>query len=151
MEVGEARRRRFNLQRGRHTFIPHQGSTASLHNAPLLTCSSAHSPQGYIKSTVHRVRRPPPDQESLGRLAIGYFSRPGDDLPLVPAPSPVLRREGYLTEEDERADPSEAVKGAEYVRARVKDVNDRKRSRIGERGEEAMFRVKNLAVRDYYL
>jgi hypothetical protein len=57
------------------------------------------------------VLRPPPDQAQLERLGLFYFVRPGDDVPMVPALSPVLDREGYLTEEDKNVTEEGAVKG----------------------------------------
>ncbi|KAL0952481.1 hypothetical protein HGRIS_006745 [Hohenbuehelia grisea] len=120
-----------------------------------ITCNAADTlsfmTKGYIKSCIHRVVRPPEDQAHYKRLGLFYFVRPGDDVPIVPALSPVLKREGLLNKEDEDQDPANAVKGKEYVRARVKDVHDRKATRIADRNENAVFQVKNLAVRDYYV
>ncbi|KAG6911075.1 hypothetical protein DXG01_004590 [Tephrocybe rancida] len=107
---------------------------------------------GYIKSAIHRVVRPPADQAHLERLGLLYFVRPGDNVPMAPVPSPVLLREGLLTDKDLEAtqDPETLVTGAEYVRARVKNVNDRKQTRIADSTPETLFKVKNLAVQDYY-
>ncbi|KAG6839742.1 hypothetical protein C0991_012121 [Blastosporella zonata] len=106
--------------------------------------------KGYIKSTVHRVIRPPADQIHLDRLGVFYFVRPGDNVPMIPVPSPVLLREGLLTEEDlEPQDPEGQVTGIEYVRARVKDVNDR--MRIADSASTTLFKIKNLAVQDHYV
>ncbi len=44
--------------------------------------------------------RPPPDQAHLERLGLFYFARPGNDVPMIPAPSPVLFREGLVTEDE---------------------------------------------------
>ncbi|KAF8893258.1 gibberellin 2-oxidase [Mucidula mucida] len=119
-----------------------------------ITCNAADTlsflTKGYIKSTVHRVVRPPPDQAHLERLGLFYFVRPGDNVPMVPAPSPVLIREGLLTE-GEATESEDAVKGYEYVRARVKNVHDRKTTRVAERNPDNTFHVKNLAVTDYYV
>ena len=84
---------------------------------------------------------------------------------MVPAPSPVLIRDGLITEEDLHP-KDEPVKGigkyiilsrllaliwdVEYVRARVKDVHHRSNTRI-ERGPESVFKVKNLEVPDLYV
>ncbi|KAK7045449.1 hypothetical protein VNI00_007702 [Paramarasmius palmivorus] len=107
--------------------------------------------KGYIKSAIHRVVRPPPDQANLDRLGLFYFVRPNDQVPMIPAPSPVLRREGYLTEEDEKASAKDAVTGYEYVRARTKNVHDRKVARIAQDNSDAVFQVKNLKIQDYYV
>ncbi|KII90128.1 hypothetical protein PLICRDRAFT_174911 [Plicaturopsis crispa FD-325 SS-3] len=119
-----------------------------------ITCNAADTlsflTKGYIKSTIHRVVRPPADQANLERLGLFYFVRPGDDVPMVPAPSPVLRREGLLTEEDEQKG-EDAVTGLEYVRARVKNVHDRTATRYDEKTPNAVFKVKNLEVKDFYL
>ncbi|WVR09331.1 hypothetical protein IAU60_006397 [Kwoniella sp. DSM 27419] len=56
---------------------------------------------GYIKSTVHRVSIPPPDQNQYDRLGLLYFARPSNDLPLATIDSPVLRRAGYTQNEFE--------------------------------------------------
>lgn len=119
-----------------------------------ITCNAADTlsflTNGYIKSTVHRVVRPPPDQAHLHRLGLFYFVRPGDNVNMVPAPSPVLRREGLLTDESENR-YGETVKGLEYVRARVKNYHDRKTTRVKDDSEEDnVFRVKNLNVQDVY-
>ncbi|KAF5392111.1 hypothetical protein D9757_003208 [Collybiopsis confluens] len=124
-----------------------------------ITCNAADTlsflTKGYIKSTVHRVVRPPGDQEDLERLGLFYFVRPGNDVPMVPAPSPVLIREGYLAEEEvEQAQEqsADAVKGFEYVRARVKNVHTRKNTRHPQdnRDEKEVFQVKNLKIQDFY-
>jgi len=126
-----------------------------------ITCNAADTlsflSKGYIKSTVHRVVRPPADQAKLERLGLFYFVRPGNDVPMVPAPSPVLLREGYISEEEAKLAASEeqspdVVRGFEYVRARVKNVHTRKSTRHSQdnRDAEEVFRVKNLQIQDYY-
>ncbi|TVY24022.1 UPF0676 protein, partial [Lachnellula hyalina] len=47
---------------------------------------------GYLKSTTHRVTRPPADQDHIHRLGLFYFVRPGDEVDIAPAPSPLLSR-----------------------------------------------------------
>ncbi|KAK0462574.1 gibberellin 2-oxidase [Desarmillaria tabescens] len=119
-----------------------------------ITCNAADTlsflTKGYIKSTIHRVVRPPPDQTHLERLGLFYFARPGNDVPMVPAPSPVLFREELMTENETKV-TEDSVSGYEYVRARVKNVHDRKATRIAENNPDAMFQVKNLTVQDYYV
>jgi hypothetical protein len=53
--------------------------------------------------------RPPPDQVQLERLGLFYFARPGDEVDIVPAPSPLLKRLGLLMGEE--AKPQTPVKG----------------------------------------
>ncbi|KAJ6560736.1 hypothetical protein B0H10DRAFT_1845493 [Mycena sp. CBHHK59/15] len=67
--------------------------------------------KGYVKSTIHRVVGPQPDQAHLHRLGLLYFVRPGDDTPIIPVPSPVLEREGLLSDEDKKASLADAVRG----------------------------------------
>ncbi len=45
---------------------------------------------------MHRVVRPPPDQVDGDRLGLFYFVRPGDEVDIASAPSPLLRRLGLL-------------------------------------------------------
>lgn len=120
-----------------------------------ITCNAADTisflTKGYIKSTIHRVVRPPADQAHLERLGLFYFVRPGDNVPMIPAPSPVLRREGLLPEIEGEISEKDIVTGYEYVRARVKNVHDRKATRVAVNTEETLFKVKNLAVQDLYL
>lgn len=49
---------------------------------------------GYLKSTVHRVVRPPEDQASRSRLSLIYFARPEANILLKPVESPLLSRIG---------------------------------------------------------
>jgi len=51
----------------------------------------------YIKSTIHRVAVPPPDQRSYERLGVIYFSRPPPPMRLNTIDSPVLQRAGCGT------------------------------------------------------
>jgi isopenicillin N synthase-like dioxygenase len=74
---------------------------------------------GYLKSSVHRVVAPPPDQAHLDRLGLLYFLRPAYDLPLKALDSPVLERLGLKG--DGKAD---GVKAGDWVRARVKGNSD---------------------------
>ncbi|KAF9264468.1 Clavaminate synthase-like protein [Marasmius fiardii PR-910] len=107
--------------------------------------------KGYIKSSIHRVVRPPPDQAHLHRISLVYFLRPGNDVPMIPAPSPVLLREGLIGKGDDNE--NEVVTGYEYVRARAGYFNTRKTWKVDQKGEaeESVFKVKHLSVRDYYV
>lgn len=49
---------------------------------------------GYLKSTVHRVIRPPEDQANRSRLGLIYFARPEANITLAPVNSPLLERLG---------------------------------------------------------
>ncbi|KAK1511262.1 uncharacterized protein CCOS01_15024 [Colletotrichum costaricense] len=57
---------------------------------------------GLFRATVHRVVKPPPDQERAKRLGIIYFARPKDDQQLHPLDSPLLRRLGIHEHFDEK-------------------------------------------------
>lgn len=70
---------------------------------------------GYLKSSVHRVVAPPPDQAHVDRLGLLYFVRPGENLNLKPVDSPLLRRLGMLD-----GVKDEDVKAGDWVRARVR-------------------------------
>ncbi|KAK8023545.1 2OG-Fe(II)oxygenase superfamily protein [Apiospora rasikravindrae] len=73
----------------------------------------------YLKSTTHRVVRPPADQLGANRLGLFYFVRPGDDAEIEPAAaSPLLRRLG-LVESGSSEGEGKGGKGeghGEYVR-----------------------------------
>ncbi|ERS98552.1 hypothetical protein HMPREF1624_05337 [Sporothrix schenckii ATCC 58251] len=115
-----------------------------------ITCNAADTltflTKGFIKSTVHRVVTPPQDQINIPRLGLLYFSRPGDDTPMKPVPSPLLERLGLLTEED-KADTGEVVSGTEYVRARVKDVHHKT---VLDKRAGTDFVFKGLKVANHY-
>lgn len=74
---------------------------------------------GYLKSSVHRVVAPPPDQAHLDRLGVMYFVRPTNDLTLKNLDSPVLKRSGLRGD-----DKAEDVKAGDWVKARVKGNSD---------------------------
>ncbi|KAF2103319.1 2OG-Fe(II) oxygenase superfamily protein [Rhizodiscina lignyota] len=97
---------------------------------------------GYFKSTTHRVIRPPEDQTHIKRLGLFYFVRPGNDVDIKPVPSPLLKRLGLVREDQENADP---VKGAQYVRERVKSYHNHT-DYADKKGEK--FRVGNLEIVD---
>ncbi|KAJ3962371.1 hypothetical protein N0V92_000945 [Colletotrichum tropicale] len=69
-----------------------------------ITCNAADTltflTNGFIKSTIHRVVKPPRDQVDIPRLGLLYFSRPGDHTPMRTVPSPLLDRLGLIREED---------------------------------------------------
>ena len=71
---------------------------------------------GFLKSSIHRVVAPPPDQAHIDRLGVLYFVRPEDEVELRPVDSPVMKRLGY-TEVGE----GEGLTAGEWVRARVRN------------------------------
>jgi isopenicillin N synthase-like dioxygenase len=97
--------------------------------------------KGYLKSTTHRVVRPPPDQVQGTRLGLFYFVRPGDDVDIAPAPSPLLRRLGVLGEEEVNS----KITGLQYVRERVKDYHDHT-DYADRKGK--VFKVGDLEIED---
>ncbi|KAI9708665.1 MAG: hypothetical protein M1820_003883 [Bogoriella megaspora] len=97
---------------------------------------------GYLKSTVHRVQRPPPDQADRHRIGLFYFVRPGDEVDVSMAPSPLLRRLGVLKEGD---GDRKRVTGYEYVRERVRNYHDH--TDYGDRKGQK-FRVGDLEIED---
>jgi isopenicillin N synthase-like dioxygenase len=71
---------------------------------------------GYLKSTVHRVVRPPKDQAEKPRLSLIYFARPEAAVKLGPVRSPLLERLGLQKPiEKELA----SVTAEEWARARI--------------------------------
>lgn len=97
---------------------------------------------GYLKSTTHRVIRPPEDQAHIFRQGLFYFVRPGDEVDIKPAPSPLLKRLGLIGENSEDAEP---VTGLQYVRQRVKDYHDHQ-DYADKKGQK--FKVGNLEIED---
>ncbi|KAF4856194.1 UPF0676 protein [Colletotrichum siamense] len=97
---------------------------------------------GYLKSTTHRVVRPPEDQAHLFRQGLFYFVRPGDDVDIKPAPSPLLKRLGLVKQDAENAEP---VTGLQYVRERVKNYHHHN-DYADMKGKK--FKVGNLEIED---
>lgn len=97
---------------------------------------------GYLKSTTHRVIRPPEDQAHLFRQGLFYFVRPGNDVDIKPAPSPLLKRLGLINDEDLAGEP---VTGLQYVRERVKNYHNH--TDYGDR-QGQKFKVGNLEIED---
>lgn len=100
---------------------------------------------GYLKSTIHRVVRPPEDQAHLFRQGLFYFVRPGNEVDITPAPSPLLQRLGLIKGEEESKGEKKVVTGLEYVRARVKDYHDAP-SYTDRKGKT--FKVGDLEIED---
>ncbi|KFH40543.1 hypothetical protein ACRE_087650 [Hapsidospora chrysogenum ATCC 11550] len=96
---------------------------------------------GFLKSSIHRVVAPPPDQANIDRLGVLYFVRPEDDLELKPVDSPVLERLGYKA--DETAQATAGITAGEWVKARVRAGVDRsKQARSNIKEEEILKGVK---------
>ncbi|TDZ73335.1 UPF0676 protein [Colletotrichum trifolii] len=76
--------------RGERWVRPHDGSIA-VNIADALEFLSNR----FLKSSIHRVVGPPPDQAGVDRLGALYFVRPEDDLELRPVQSRVLENLGY--------------------------------------------------------
>jgi isopenicillin N synthase-like dioxygenase len=74
---------------------------------------------GYLKSTIHRVVRPPKDQAGGKRLGLFYFVRPANDVDIAPADSPLLKKLGLVKESDVKGEGKVKVTGLQYVRERV--------------------------------
>jgi len=91
---------------------------------------------GFLKSSIHRVVAPPPDQAEVDRHGVLYFVRPEDDTELVPIKdSPVLKRMGYDKVMDEA---TVGLTAGEWVKARVaKNV-----SKVGTEEESIIKGVK---------
>jgi isopenicillin N synthase-like dioxygenase len=71
---------------------------------------------GFLKSSIHRVVAPPPDQADVDRLGVLYFVRPEDDVVLNPIQSALLDKLGYTKVKDEGA---VGITAGEWVKARV--------------------------------
>ncbi|KAH6656994.1 2OG-Fe(II) oxygenase superfamily protein [Truncatella angustata] len=86
---------------------------------------------GFLKSSIHRVVAPPPDQANVDRLGVLYFVRPEDTLELRPVQSTVLERLGYDKSTDGAA---VGITAGEWVKARVAKgvAKEKPRSEIGE-------------------
>ena len=71
---------------------------------------------GYLKSSIHRVVAPPPDQRDVDRHGVLYFVRPEDNTELRPVESTVLQRLGFDKITDNTA---VGITAGEWVKARV--------------------------------
>ncbi|GAA5822147.1 hypothetical protein JCM11251_004872 [Rhodosporidiobolus azoricus] len=103
---------------GNYAYVPFIPDHIVVNTAEVLTFITG----GYVKSTIHRVVRPPADQAGYNRLGLLYFSRPANDFPITIVPSPLLQRLGIY--DPAKADPN-PPNGLEWGRARVKHTHDR--------------------------
>ncbi|KAK7739817.1 hypothetical protein SLS62_011206 [Diatrype stigma] len=81
---------------------------------------------GFLKSSIHRVVAPPPDQAGVDRLGVLYFVRPEDSVELRPVASKVLERLGYDKITD---DSAVGITAGEWVKARVARGTTRSQAR----------------------
>ena len=101
---------------------------------------------GYLKSSIHRVVAPPPDQAHLDRLGVLYFVRPEDNLELKTVPSPLLERLGLKIDTE---DAGPMLTAGEWVKARVaRGVNKTVDSRNEMAGGELEI-IKGVKARYY--
>ncbi|KAF4125517.1 Isopenicillin N synthase [Geosmithia morbida] len=93
---------------------------------------------GFLKSSIHRVVVPPPDQVNTNRLGVLYFVRPEDDLVLRPVESPVLERLGYGPTEESKV--ISGITAGEWVKARVRAGVNRNKQARSEISEQEIFK-----------
>lgn len=97
---------------------------------------------GYLTSTTHRVVRPPKDQAHPHRLGLFYFMRPGNEVDIKPAPSPLLKRLSLVGEDTEKGEP---VRGLKYVSERIENYyNHTDCADLKGKG----FKIGNLEIED---
>ncbi|KAI0469647.1 Clavaminate synthase-like protein [Xylariaceae sp. FL0804] len=82
---------------------------------------------GFLKSSIHRVVAPPPDQADVDRLGVLYFVRPEDDVELRPVASAVLERLGY-DGAGKRDGHAAGITAGEWVKARVASNVDKNKA-----------------------
>ncbi|KAB8073250.1 hypothetical protein BDV29DRAFT_201924 [Aspergillus leporis] len=76
---------------GQWKWVRPQDGTITINTCDALTALTG----GLIKSSIHRVHAPPPDQAHVDRLGVLYFARPNNHVILNPIQnSPVLNRQG---------------------------------------------------------
>ena len=71
---------------------------------------------GFLKSSIHRVVAPPPDQRDIDRLGVLYFVRAEDSMELKPVDSAVLKKLGLNPDEG----AANGFTAGEWTKARVK-------------------------------
>lgn len=99
---------------------------------------------GFLKSSIHRVVAPPPDQADIDRLGVLYFVRPEDDVVLNPIKSAVLEKLGYTNVKDKDA---VGITAGEWVKARVAKGVGKGKVR-SETNEEAIIGGKTTKYYD---
>lgn len=93
---------------------------------------------GFLKSSIHRVVAPPPDQAGIDRLGVLYFVRPEDDMELKPVESAVLRKLGLEPEKG----AANGFTAGEWVKARVANGVGKGKVRSEQKEEEILPGVK---------
>lgn len=101
---------------------------------------------GFLKSSIHRVVAPPPDQADVDRHGVLYFVRPRNDLRLTPVPSPAMERLGYDKLVDEKA---VGLTAGAWVKARVKN-NVEKYPDHKDKGKDADTEILGGVKATYY-
>ncbi|KAM0751300.1 Clavaminate synthase-like protein [Meredithblackwellia eburnea MCA 4105] len=85
---------------GKWSWVKPQDGTLTVNTCDALSFLTG----GYVRSTIHRVSVPPADQRNVDRLGLLYFARPHNNIHLNSIKdSPVLQREGFTTNELEKA------------------------------------------------
>lgn len=95
---------------------------------------------GFLKSSIHRVVAPPPDQANITRLGVLYFVRPEDSLPLKPVESRLLEKLGYEADDDAKAATEAGITAGDWVKARVKAGVNRSKVARSELAEEEILK-----------
>ncbi|KAF4309283.1 2OG-Fe oxygenase superfamily protein [Botryosphaeria dothidea] len=97
---------------------------------------------GFLKSSIHRVVAPPPDQTDVDRHGVLYFVRPTDDTELRVVQSEVLEKLGYDQIKDKAA---VGIMAGQWVKGRVK-TNVMK---VPEKGKNDHFIVNGVKATYY--
>ncbi|GAA5827757.1 hypothetical protein JCM11251_007659 [Rhodosporidiobolus azoricus] len=124
---------------GEYKYTPYIPGHIVVNTAEVLTYVTG----GYIKSTVHRVVRPPADQLQYNRLGLLYFSRPANSFPIKVVPSPLLQRLGIYDPAKEDPNPPN---GLEWGRARVKHSHYKPDQKIKYNKPQESFRFGDKEV-----
>jgi len=99
-------------------------------NALVVNCgdTTEYLSGGYYKSAVHRVIKPPTDQDGYRRLGLYYFHYMADDVRIAPLlESPVVQREGINKSIDGDAPTQETwrkTRSAAYGVTRLQRAED---------------------------
>ncbi|KAJ6529137.1 hypothetical protein DFH09DRAFT_1327378 [Mycena vulgaris] len=87
---------------GKYRWVKASPGTITINIADTLSLLSGR----YLKSSIHRVSIPPPDQRHLDRHGVLFFIRPNNNVKVeVVKNSPLLQREGVYDTLEELAEP----------------------------------------------